>query len=105
MNEDFDLAYALSLQADYDKTVSNTTNESDFAVAVALQEKLNRREERLVSTAEPKVVVSEIVDERWELADPNPNIHRLFVEYDDLFFGGRLVASGVAVAWSNRMTL
>jgi len=104
-NEDFDLAYALSLQADYERAVITKVYNSDFGAAVVLQEKLNREGEASASTPKKNVVAREIVDDRWELADPNPDIHRLFVEYDDLFFGGKLVASGVAVAWSNRMTL
>lgn len=101
---DADLAYALSLQAEYDKSISTTgVMETDFLLAVSLQEQLNKdpQQTNISETVNPK----EIVDERWELTDPNPDIHKLFVEYDNLFFGGRLVASGVAVNWSNRMTL
>lgn len=27
-----------------------------------------------------------VVDPRWELTDPNPNIHELFLTYDRIFF-------------------
>jgi hypothetical protein len=37
------------------------------------------------------------------LIDPNPDIHALFIEYDRLFFDGKLV--GCEVKWSKRMTL
>ncbi|XP_071508417.1 uncharacterized protein [Diadema antillarum] len=44
-----------------------------------------------------------IVDERWELIDPNPDIRALFMQFNDRFFWGRL--EGVEVKWSPRMTL
>lgn len=46
-----------------------------------------------------------IVDEDWELTDPNPNIHKLFVDYDTIFFWRKLSDNGVVVDWSKRMTL
>lgn len=111
-DEDYDLAYAISLQEEYDK--SKNQNEfrlglkkgesCDFALAVALQENFDN-EVNLSKHSEPGIKAEEIVDEHWELTDPNPNIHQLFVKYDGLFFGGKLVASGVAVDWSTRMTL
>ncbi|NXO54627.1 SPRTN protein, partial [Aramus guarauna] len=44
-----------------------------------------------------------VVDEAWELLDPNPDVHSLFVQFNETFFWGRLAA--VEVAWSPRMTL
>nr|XP_054758107.1 DNA-dependent metalloprotease SPRTN-like [Lytechinus pictus] len=44
-----------------------------------------------------------IVDERWELIDPNPDVRALFLQFNDQFFWGRL--AGVEVRWSPRMTL
>lgn len=38
-----------------------------------------------------------------ELIDPNPDIHSLFLYYNDLYFQSRL--SGVEIKWSKRMTL
>ena len=44
-----------------------------------------------------------IVDESWELIDPVPNIHDLFLQFNDAYFDGKL--AGVEVRWSPRMTL
>lgn len=44
-----------------------------------------------------------IVDETWEMLDPNPDVRAMFLEFNDMFFWGKL--SGVEVKWSPRMTL
>lgn len=44
-----------------------------------------------------------IVDESWETLDPNPDVRAMFLEFNDMFFWGKL--SGVEVKWSPRMTL
>uniref|UniRef100_A0A668SA96 DNA-dependent metalloprotease SPRTN n=1 Tax=Oreochromis aureus TaxID=47969 RepID=A0A668SA96_OREAU len=44
-----------------------------------------------------------IVDESWEMLDPSPDIRAMFLEFNDMFFWGKL--SGVEVKWSSRMTL
>ncbi|KAM6915587.1 DNA-dependent metalloprotease SPRTN [Xenentodon cancila] len=44
-----------------------------------------------------------IVDESWEVLDPNPDVRAMFLEFNDTFFWGKL--SGVEVKWSPRMTL
>uniref|UniRef100_A0AAX7T2D8 SprT-like domain-containing protein n=1 Tax=Astatotilapia calliptera TaxID=8154 RepID=A0AAX7T2D8_ASTCA len=44
-----------------------------------------------------------IVDESWEMLDPNPDVRVMFLEFNDMFFWGKL--SGVEVKWSSRMTL
>ncbi|NXA38162.1 SPRTN protein, partial [Eudromia elegans] len=44
-----------------------------------------------------------VVDEAWELLDPSPDVHGLFVQFNEALFWGRLTA--VAVSWSPRMTL
>lgn len=44
-----------------------------------------------------------IVDESWETLDPNPDVRSMFLEFNDMFFWGKL--SGVEVKWSPRMTL
>ena len=87
----------------------------DYALALSLQEEFNRGSIQLSpkrSKVPPPVhsVTKEydprsIVDNSWELTDPNPNIHDLFVRFDQMFFEGTLVSRGVAVSWSNKMTL
>jgi hypothetical protein len=44
-----------------------------------------------------------IVDEEWEYLDPTPDIHSLFLQFDDRFFGSQL--RSVIVKWSPRMTV
>uniref|UniRef100_A0A673B4N5 DNA-dependent metalloprotease SPRTN n=1 Tax=Sphaeramia orbicularis TaxID=375764 RepID=A0A673B4N5_9TELE len=44
-----------------------------------------------------------VVDESWEMLDPNPDVRAMFLEFNDTFFWGKL--SGVEVKWSPRMTL
>jgi len=44
-----------------------------------------------------------IVDEEWEYLDPTPDIHVLFLQYNDRFFSGKLAS--VVLKWSPRMTL
>lgn len=44
-----------------------------------------------------------IVDESWEMLDPNPDVRAMFLDFNDMFFWGKL--SGVEVKWSPRMTL
>ncbi|XP_070782197.1 DNA-dependent metalloprotease SPRTN [Enoplosus armatus] len=44
-----------------------------------------------------------IVDESWEMLDPSPDVRAMFLEFNDMFFWGKL--SGVEVKWSPRMTL
>lgn len=85
----------------------------DYAIALSLQETENKEAKRpgyaahnvtgpsLLSTYDPR----SIVDERWELEDPHPNIHELFVQFDAMFFEQRLINAGVAVSWGPRMTL
>ncbi|NXS08173.1 SPRTN protein, partial [Neodrepanis coruscans] len=43
-----------------------------------------------------------VVDEAWELLDPSPDVHALFVQFDQTLFWGKLEA--VTVSWSPRMT-
>ncbi|KAK8772524.1 DNA-dependent metalloprotease SPRTN-like [Amblyomma americanum] len=44
-----------------------------------------------------------VVDEFWELHDPNPDVHRLFDEFNEAYFYGKL--NEVEVRWSRRMVL
>lgn len=53
-------------------------------------------------TVQPERPLS-IVDESWEMLDPSPDVRAMFLEFNDMFFWGKL--SGVEVKWSPRMTL
>ncbi len=95
--QSFDLAIARSLQDVYDKEAAQRSSPSqtrprDTANTIRTH------------SAEGKGNLS-IVDKNLEMVDPNPNIHQLFVEFDQMFFWGTLTSTGVAVDWSARMTL
>ena len=90
---DFDLALALSLQEQFDKELQSDTDGPGPSRIVPFSE------------ANPRGPGRSVVDEHWELVDPTPNIHDLFVEFDAMFFRGALVGSGVEVNWSSRMSL
>ena len=44
-----------------------------------------------------------VVDPQWEVLDPTPNVHELFMQFNGLFFDDKL--SLATVSWSPRMTL
>ena len=46
----------------------------------------------------------DVCDPQLELTDPNPDVHSLFIQFDDIFFNSILQAR-CAVRWSTRMTL
>lgn len=80
----------------------------DYALALSLQEQFNHenKEERVpAEVSEKSYDPKGIVDEYWELTDPNPNIHDLYVQFDAMFFRGALNGHGVEVRWSSKMTL
>lgn len=57
----------------------------------------------IISKQKNGVYPNSIVDEEWEYLDPTPDIHVLFLEFDDRFFGSKL--KSVVVKWSPRMTV
>ena len=89
--EDLDYALALSLQEQF--TQERKHEEEKLTITESATELRDRHDPKL------------IVDERWELLDPHPNVHDLFVQFDAMFFERRLVNAGVEVRWSPRMTL
>uniref|UniRef100_H2MTA5 DNA-dependent metalloprotease SPRTN n=1 Tax=Oryzias latipes TaxID=8090 RepID=H2MTA5_ORYLA len=70
--------------------------DEDFLLAVQLQEQFDHEYE---SSLRPL----SIVDDSWEMLDPSPDVRAMFLEFNDMFFWGKL--SGVEVKWSPRMTL
>uniref|UniRef100_A0A3P8ST01 SprT-like N-terminal domain n=1 Tax=Amphiprion percula TaxID=161767 RepID=A0A3P8ST01_AMPPE len=68
--------------------------DEDFLLATQLQEQFNYEYETSPLS---------IVDESWEMLDPSPDVRAMFLEFNDMFFWGKL--SGVEVRWSPRMTL
>ena len=89
ISEDVDLAYALSLQEELDK--EQKKEESSYFKSV------------IPFTSNMNVAPVSVVDESWELIDPIPDIRQLFLQFNDVYFKGRL--GSVEVKWSPRMTL
>ena len=57
----------------------------------------------LISKHKSGMYPNSIVDEEWEYLDPTPDIHSLFLQFDDRFFGSQL--RSVILKWSPRMTV
>uniref|UniRef100_A0A3B4ECM6 DNA-dependent metalloprotease SPRTN n=1 Tax=Pygocentrus nattereri TaxID=42514 RepID=A0A3B4ECM6_PYGNA len=72
--------------------------DEDFILALQLQEV----DSSDWTPVRPQAPMS-IVDERWEMLDPSPDVRAMFLQFNDMFFWGKL--SGVEVRWSPRMTL
>jgi len=84
----------------------------DYALALSLQDQFRQEEERQriepgpeLKNIEKRYDPRRIVDASWELEDPHPDIHDLFVQFDAMFFDSALVNAGVEVRWSPKMTL
>ncbi|XP_078590566.1 DNA-dependent metalloprotease SPRTN-like isoform X2 [Branchiostoma floridae x Branchiostoma japonicum] len=91
---DADLVLALQLQEQFDREMAENVASSDGEGAVVASS-CNSHHHGSKSMS--------IVDESWELTDPNPNVHALFLEFNATFFWGKLDC--VEVKWSPRMTL
>ena len=98
---DLDLALALSLQYD-DKPEAQEINKGSNSLpgetGVLNKKGLNRNGGSSINSRPLS-----IVDDSWELIDPVPNVHDLFLQFNDAYFDGQL--AGVEVRWSPRMTL
>lgn len=108
MEEDF--LFALLLQEQFDNEIERSLLTPDGVEEDAFGQNCKKRK---VERAEggggvpcwkpsPGRPLS-IVDESWETLDPNPDVRAMFLEFNDMFFWGKL--SGVEVKWSPRMTL
>ncbi|XP_004083927.1 sprT-like domain-containing protein Spartan [Oryzias latipes] len=107
MDEDFLLAVQLQEQFDHEyesSLVSSLSfNEGEFG------NNSKKRKVELAGGARDRKPTSgverplSIVDDSWEMLDPSPDVRAMFLEFNDMFFWGKL--SGVEVKWSPRMTL
>lgn len=109
---DHDFQYALLLQKQFEhESKSPSTSFQDRELAMLLQQQF----EQEVSTENPKTLVSNskthsttknttksLVDPSWEIIDPTPDIHVLFVAFNERFFWNKLLT--VCVSFSKRMT-
>nr|XP_022916074.1 sprT-like domain-containing protein Spartan [Onthophagus taurus]XP_022916075.1 sprT-like domain-containing protein Spartan [Onthophagus taurus] len=107
---DPDLKLAILLQKQFDDE-SHVDNHDDTLLATHLQEEFNHeyKSETGMGLAYKtnkgaiKHGGKSLVDPSWELVDPTPNIHNLFVVFNERFFWNSLQM--VCVSWSKRMTL
>lgn len=97
---DADFLLALQLQEQFDNEVSARVWSDDNSDSYPLSKK--RKVESYSRSVQPERPLS-IVDESWEMLDPSPDVRAMFLQFNDMFFWGKL--SGVEVRWSPRMTL
>lgn len=107
-NDDYLLALSLSTQHELDDA-----NEEVASLVPEVFRKKNNPGKVSTKTAaeedprsqprskEPQL--SSIVAPEWEDLDPTPDLHALFIQFNDRFFWGKL--SACEVKWSPRMTL
>jgi len=107
----------------YNEILAGSTAD-DYALALHVQERLNNLNyENSIDVDEPKYELqtsnkpgkknisnnvpnecaSALIDNSWELIDPNPDARELFVEFNQKYFWNKLTS--VEVRWSSRMTL
>ena len=117
MSRDKDLELALQLQAQFDREHSTGNHHgivdlSDESDDIANKNGPSFNFGKVVSGGSSdddlsrgvgKTESMSIVDKRWELLDPSPDMRAMFLEFNDKYFWGRL--AGVEVRWSPRMTL
>ena len=93
IDDDEALAIALSLQLEEDSLMAAEKDGFELITSPKLSHKRIKQENT------SKLALS---DPQWETIDPTPNIHTLFLEFNDEFFWGKL--SAVEIGWSKRMT-
>ncbi|XP_033628508.1 sprT-like domain-containing protein Spartan [Asterias rubens] len=117
MSRDKDLELALQLQAQFDREHSTGNHHGIVDLSDESDDIANKNDPsfnfgKVVSVGSSdddlsrgvgKTESMSIVDKRWELLDPSPDMRAMFLEFNDKYFWGRL--AGVEVRWSPRMTL
>ncbi|XP_047493042.1 DNA-dependent metalloprotease SPRTN-like [Penaeus chinensis] len=112
-NAEIDFTLALQLQAQFEEELRASIQSQEATHLKSLLEvnssisgsnsKMKRKNfGDLDEPPQEKLSVS-LIDHSWELIDPNPDLHTLFLTFDKQFFWGRLYQ--VEVKWSPRMTL
>lgn len=101
---DYQLALLVQKQLEHESNYNN-----DLYLAQKLQDDFNKeisieKADGLTydSNKKSNKDAPSLVDPSWELIDPAPDIHNLFVAFNQRFFWDKLVT--VCVSWSKRMT-
>uniref|UniRef100_T1JGT5 Protein with SprT-like domain at the N terminus n=1 Tax=Strigamia maritima TaxID=126957 RepID=T1JGT5_STRMM len=88
--------------------MSSFQEDMDLALALQMQEEeqlideTNRNKSKC-TFSRPKNETKSVADGSWETIDPVPDVHALFLQFNDEYFWGKL--DGIEVKWSPRMTL
>lgn len=90
---DFHMAMLLQQQFDSEFSVENPGQDLTYSY---------QKKKKQVAKKSPSTSSKCLIDPSWELVDPTPNIHILFVQFSQRFFWNKLLA--VTVSWSKRMT-
>ncbi|XP_030758195.1 sprT-like domain-containing protein Spartan [Sitophilus oryzae] len=104
-----DFQTALLLQYKFDQEAKHTeSTDSDYQLALQLQEQfksesdIEKPRNNLAYDVSSANKSKCLVDPSWEVIDPTPDVHVLFVTFNERFFWNKLLA--VTVSWSKRMT-
>ncbi|XP_050293686.1 DNA-dependent metalloprotease SPRTN isoform X2 [Anthonomus grandis grandis] len=106
---ELDYQMALLLQYKFEQEHKHKENtDSDLQLALELQEQFKQEEE--VQRPKNNLVYKNtkandskcLVDPSWEVIDPTPDVHVLFITFNKRFFWDKL--GSVTVSWSKRMT-
>uniref|UniRef100_A0A0P4W294 Protein with SprT-like domain at the N terminus n=1 Tax=Scylla olivacea TaxID=85551 RepID=A0A0P4W294_SCYOL len=108
---EIDLTLALQLQAQFEeelrvsllKQQEEENKQKNEGTPIVLELHANKKTRKSLEEPQQEKLSVSLIDPSWELIDPNPDVHTLFLTFNDQFFWGRL--SGVEVRWSPRMTL
>lgn len=112
MTTDYELALKLQHQLqDEHHNVHNEEEKTNLLIAIQIQQQYD--EEYKVDNAGNQLYYVDkknvnkdnqksLIDPSWEIIDPTPDIHILFMTYNKQFFWNKLLS--VCVDWSKRMT-
>lgn len=115
VDSDYQMAMLLQQQFEFEQKQNQHKPQhysEDYFLALTLQQQF----EQEISVEKPKDNLvyenkkkhqstdpsKSLIDPSWEIVDPTPDIHGLFMAFNDRFFWGKLLA--VCVDWSKRMT-
>lgn len=110
---DYQMALLLQHRFEQEQKTSKEETQNDKDLALLLQQQFEQEAstENPISgiTYSPKLGQSEpgtskkcLTDPSWELVDPTPDIHVLFMAFNTRFFWDKLLS--VCVSWSKKMT-
>ncbi|CAG9858902.1 unnamed protein product [Phyllotreta striolata] len=109
---DCEVAKALQETFENEQKTQQEPNLNDSSIARSLQEQFEKEIDEqqpnhnlVYSNTSSKTsdnTSASLTDPSWEVVDPTPDIHNLFVAFSERFFWNRL--GSVTVGWSKRMT-